>query len=445
MRAMAVISDFASGAGARIGGLIGKWRDLVVSRSGAPPSRRTITLLVAGAASVAVGVAALTAGILWDAHRLVWEHAVRSSQNLGVAFEQAIKRNIQIYDLSLQAAIEALKQPALWSMTPEERNLLLFDRAATAEHLGGMYVLDETGEIVFDSRSSVARRGNFGDRDFFAYLRGHRDAGLYISHPFFARFDRKWSIAIARRLEHPDGSFAGVVVGSLRLSFFQDMFDAVDPGEDSGIALARTDDWTLLVRKPFNESEIGMDLSGGSLSRHFVTATTGVYEDVSLVDGMARLFIYRKVGDLPLVVTVLLSEDAVFAEWRHKAFSAGLAVSGLTALAGLLGWRFLVELQRRSAAEQIARESESRYRLLADHATDLILRVGLDGERRYVSPASRIVYGFTPDELTRTNVFLYLHPEDRGNLQAAHDALLAGADTARASARVRRKDGSYVW
>ncbi len=236
-----------------------------------------------------------------------------------------------------------------------------------------------------------------------------------------------------------------MVVGSLRLAFFQELFDAVDPGQDSGISLARTDDWTLMFRKPFNEKEIGLDVSGGSVFRHFGTAPSGVYEDVSVVDGMKRIFSYRQIGNLPLVVTVLLSENVVFAEWRQKAIFAVAAVFGLTSVAGLLAWRLLVELQRRGAAERTARDSESRYRLLADHATDLILRVGLDGERHYVSPASRTLYGFAPDELTATNVFEALHPEDRGNLKAAHDALLAGAETARASARARRKDGSYVW
>jgi PAS domain S-box-containing protein len=436
---VAVIGDLAADAGAYVGDLLG------LPRNGASPSRRTIALLLAGAAAVTAGVVALTAWMLWDAHRLVWQNAVRSSQNLAVAFEEDIGRNIAIYDLSLQAVIDGLRQPAIWSMTPELRNRILFDRAATAEHLGALFVLDETGKIVLDSRSPVPRRGNFGDRDYFAYLRDHRDPGFYVSHPFFARLDLKWAIAVARRLEHEDGSFAGVVVGSLHLAFFQELFDSVNSGRDSGIALTRTDDKTLMVRKPFNESDIGRDLSAAPLFRHYAVATSGVYENISVVDGVSRLFVYRQIGNLPLLVTVFLSEDAVFAEWRQKAIFSILAVFGLTSLAGALGWRLLVELRRRGIAERTARDSESRYRLLADHSTDLILRVSLGGERRYASPSSRTIYGFAPEEMLGTNAAAFLHPDDLPKLIGGTDALLAGAATANAAARVRRKDGSYVW
>ena len=43
------------------------------------------------------------------------------------------------------------------------------------------------------------------------------------------------------------------------------------------------------------------------------------------------------------------------------------------------------------------------YLSAPENSTDLIVRVGLDGVRRYVSPASRTLYGIEPEELIGTS------------------------------------------
>src|SRR5580704_13054193 len=99
-QAASVTAGFTFRAEALVGGWLDKWLGRALPRPDGTPPRRTIALLLAGAAAAVAGVVALTALMLWDAHRLVWEQAVRSSQNLAVAFEHDIKRNIAIYDLS---------------------------------------------------------------------------------------------------------------------------------------------------------------------------------------------------------------------------------------------------------------------------------------------------------------------------------------------------------
>ena len=43
--------------------------------------------------------------------------------------------------------------------------------------------------------------------------------------------------------------------------------------------------------------------------------------------------------------------------------------------------------------------SESRFRLLAENAADLITQMSVDGVCRYASPASLEILGYTPEEL----------------------------------------------
>ena len=50
--------------------------------------------------------------------------------------ERDIARNAEIFDLSLRAVVDNLKAPGVAELTPELRQLILFDRAATAKDIG---------------------------------------------------------------------------------------------------------------------------------------------------------------------------------------------------------------------------------------------------------------------------------------------------------------------
>src|SRR6202007_195557 len=56
------------------------------------------------------------------------------------------------------------------------------------------------------------------------------------------------------------------------------------------------------------------------------------------------------------------------------------------------------DVGERVAAERAMRESELRFRAIAENATDIILRIGPDGIRRYASPACREILGLDPAE-----------------------------------------------
>ena len=100
--------------------------------------------------------------------------------------------------------------------------------------------------------------------------------------------------------------------------------------------------------------------------------------------------------------------------------------------------------EHRTALE--AQESEARYRLLAENATDMIVLTGADGVRRYISPASRDVLGYEPDELMHRPVAEFMHPDDALASRPGIDALFHG-DVAHQTLtyRFRHKQGHWVW
>lgn len=105
----------------------------------------------------------------------------------------------------------------------------------------------------------------------------------------------------------------------------------------------------------------------------------------------------------------------------------------------------------RLAAEQAAasvRESEARYRTMADASLDMIARMELDGTIRFVSPSAQSVMGYAPEELIGTRTLDHTHPDDIDDVKAYFLALLAEGPSALPRAytfRAKRKDGRVIW
>jgi diguanylate cyclase (GGDEF)-like protein/PAS domain S-box-containing protein len=87
-------------------------------------------------------------------------------------------------------------------------------------------------------------------------------------------------------------------------------------------------------------------------------------------------------------------------------------------------WRDVTD--RFEAARAIA-ESEERYRLLAENASDVVVRVQEDDIIRWVSPALTESLGWTPEEWLGQPLSDFVHPEDLARYRAGSDALRIGA------------------
>lgn len=103
--------------------------------------------------------------------------------------------------------------------------------------------------------------------------------------------------------------------------------------------------------------------------------------------------------------------------------------------------RFNQQLQRVNAQ---VRESEQRYRMLAENSRDLVVRMRLDGQRLYVSPASRELLGVEPADMEQPRWDL-VHPDDHVPLRAAFTDLAERGGSATITYRARAQDGSYLW
>ncbi|HYM04112.1 MAG TPA: ATP-binding protein [Stellaceae bacterium] len=317
-----------------------------------------LRILVVAAVLIVVGVIGLAAWMIVDSRRAAWNHAVQSEENLLTALENGANRNIELYDLSLRTLRDGLKLPEIWTISEPLRQQVLFDGALAARHLGGMVATDEHGNIIASSVPNPSADINYADRDYFVAHRDHADLGLVVTGPMRSKLSGAWALAFSRRIDHDDGSFAGVVVGTMKLTLFKQLFDSLDLG-DGRVGLVHREG-RLILRHPYDDSDVGRDTRAGQLAAHMAKSRSGHYEAESILDGGTHLYTYRQLGDLPLYLFVRTPVESVLAEWRQKAIAIGAAVFGLAALAALLGLALAAELSRRGRAEVAAIEGERR-------------------------------------------------------------------------------------
>ncbi|MFN3512429.1 MAG: ATP-binding protein [Phenylobacterium sp.] len=89
--------------------------------------------------------------------------------------------------------------------------------------------------------------------------------------------------------------------------------------------------------------------------------------------------------------------------------------------------------------------SETQYRMLADHITDVISLSSVDGRRLYLSPSIEAAMGYTTEELYRSGLYTYLHPDDKTWLPAELARLAETGGQATHQYRVQHKDGRTIW
>jgi PAS domain S-box-containing protein len=105
-----------------------------------------------------------------------------------------------------------------------------------------------------------------------------------------------------------------------------------------------------------------------------------------------------------------------------------------------------VKTIQKSKMLQVVRNNEQRFRSLIENSSDAIALFNKYGTVLYASPSTPQVLGYSPEELTASNVLEIIHADDRElvaeRLRQALKQPRVGIDVL---ARARHKDGSWRW
>lgn len=337
-------------------------------------------LVLAFMAVVMLVFVATEAWRIWRDYRAAFIVAENSVVNLARASAQHAEDTIRQVDAITAALAERLEGDGFANLDRPRLHALLRQQVQIMPQLHGLFVYGADGTWLATDHTVTAPKANNADRDYFIYHREHTGRQIRIGSVVKSRSTDELIIPISRRLNFPDGSFAGVLLGTIKVDWFVRYYGDFQIDQSGALVLAKRDG-TILVRRPFVEQVLGSSLADSEVFRdNLPYANEGVVETVAVVDGTPRLYAYRGLTSYPVVVQAGLSRDAILAAWRQDVIkSIGVLLVLLLGLS-LFGWVVLRQLRERIVIERALHQAHQTLKDLAlsDSLTGLGNRRRLD-------------------------------------------------------------------
>jgi signal transduction histidine kinase/DNA-binding NarL/FixJ family response regulator len=338
--------------------------------------------MVSGAtwmAVLAVGLLAIGAAV-WQAHQSQEGQADSTAARLAESVARDVAGTVEQFDLTLRTVMEGDETPASRTLTPERRSALLFERTPRARDIAFIDVLGADGSVLATLTPGDST-SNWAKQDYFVAQRDNPTTGLYVGLPFSIEHESRIGLTLSRRITARDGSFAGVVVMGVRLAGFRDLFDRHEFGERDLATLLR-DDGTVMMQWPFDVKDIGHPIEPTSPFYAFMRGQRPPFSGYHSIDQIERRLVFRRVGSLPLAVSV-----ATPLAVSYPAPVLWLLVLGT----GLIGTAFILLMRRlwreklRCEAAERQNQEKSRYLTMLSHE----LRTPLHGVLGYADQLLR--------------------------------------------------------
>src|SRR5579872_2820349 len=312
------------------------------------PWRLSAKLLTVFSIVTVIGFSAICVSVMLEMRHSEEALARQTLENLAASIDSDVGRTVELYDLSLRAVVNNMTAPGIEKVSKPLRQLILFDHAATAKHFGAIQVFDASGKLVADASTLDPPPENRSDEEYFKVHRDQPDAGLFISRPMLHH--GAYAIVLSRRITGEDGRFLGVVAGSIRFSYFHDLFGRLHLSPEDVITVFRRDG-TVITRTPFDLAVIGKNLSDLPAVKRALSEPSGSYSGRGTISHTPRLYVWRD-STQPLVVLVGKPWSDIYALWRIEATRIGAILAALVVF--VLGVTLFLarEIDRRASAEE---------------------------------------------------------------------------------------------
>ena len=354
------------------------------------------TRLISGFALLIVALAALLFWKIYAQYNSARVNAYTQTEGFARAMSAHVASEMRVVDLSLLRATEALDElaPAQLQDRAKVRQTLALS-ASVADSNFWVFFTDAQGRGVASSNNLHVAGVSFADRAYFSDRSHQCDSGLTVSAPENGRVSKRLLFFASRPVCSREGAFIGMVVAPIDASALAKVFSSAMFLPSLSITLMHGDG-RLIARAPLFETSFAADVTGTDLYKNWRKAPSGSYAGRSIVDNKARVFSYRTVEQLPLVVSVGIATES----WIQSAEKDSAVAASVLALVGLALWfsgRFALASfkrvessnagQRALNAQLAAARDETelgarRLRTIADSLPALIAYV--DSDERYV-------------------------------------------------------------
>jgi PAS domain S-box-containing protein len=366
--------------------------------------------------------------------------ATRTVSNLAVAYEESAANEIGLVDQRLQLIEMRYRQGAAEAIAEWPLDWTLVRGVAVVGREGA--VLESSGDFAIVP---------MGRREDFMFHRASPTRELYIGRPEQMAVSGAWNVAISRRLNTPDGSFAGMAIAMVDPAYFTSFSARIDLGGNGLVSLVRRDG-IAIASQAGQRRTFGRDLRASNLLARLALRANGGFTSAGTLDGTARITGYRSMAKYPLVVVVGTSYAEALAPMReHRRFYyllAALASCLILLVAFALARSFTRAKRDADAiaqAQSRLHESEVRSKAITENMAGGVITTSALGVITGINDAACRLYGFAANELLGMPILALVHESRRAHAFAVIQDLLARPGDFKEGSREMlcvRKDGT---
>jgi PAS domain S-box-containing protein len=375
-----------------------------------------------------VAISALAAYDIYRNYNAAAAETARELDTQARVLAEQTARSLQAIDLVLRHVAEQRRTGALAAQHRGDLHAYLKDQAVGLVQSEGLMLFDATGKLIASSQTATLPSPPYDaskDPLYPALKYGGSELVVDGLRRGVLNPD-KWVVPIARRLQGPDGQFAGAIVAGGRVEYFEKFYHDVKPDKGNSIVLIHRNG-SLIARHPVMPSAMGQRFPVVESLLAQRQANPEPMRGISPIDGVDRFGAIAFVPEHPLVVIVTRDADVAMASWRQQSvgtIARTLALGVLGALLLAMLRRQFLRLDKTRASLELSRE---RFALAAAGSDEGIWDWDVTGDRIYASARAREIFGLPPgaDTQPREEWFgsVRLHPDDvtvRNKAMQAH-------------------------
>lgn len=313
----------------------------------------------------------------------------------------------------------------------------------------GVPILISTG----NKEKKISPGTHARDRDYFKAQKTSKTDAPFISTARKGRNTGLVTIRLVRRISRPAGEFDGVIFAAIKASQLLDFFKTTRLGPNSTASLVGLDKRIRLRSSQSGLSGTGKTIEKSKLWENLKTQPEGNYQQTSIIDGTARVWIYRTLSDYPIVAVIGVAvPDALkeFAEFEQNAYRLAALISLIVIALTILGIRETVaarlskEFAEQTRREEALRIQEGRLRIILESSPVGVSLISLqDNKRFYGNPRLIEMFGSESEEQLLTFPIEESYVEYR-DYQSVRE--MSDEDLAKPTEVLRRRiDGSTWW
>lgn len=406
--------------------------------------------IVLGFVLINLLVVSVAVSTMYQLRLSVDQKAATDTQNLSRVLESSLSGVFNNIDIALQDTIDEIHHlKSLSSHSAQKINAFIVQQKKHVPDLLNIRVTNEKGDWLYGSDYSPSTPANYADRDYFIQHRDSPNAGLVVSAPLFGKTTKVWLISFARRINKPDGSFGGVVYGSMRLDHLSELLSDIDVGSSGAIAL-RNEQLGLLARRPQSQLS-NVEIGSNKISIPFSQALRGnpglgsYVSGGTSIDMVSRMHSYRKFEHYPFYINVGLAEDDYLTAWRKGLWVAVAFVMTFFLTTALATYWLLRLLRQQLKTQAKLRQQREYLRAIIENEPECVKVVAPNGRLIEMNAAGlRMLEVDSLEEAQSFGLLEFIDPEHREPFIALHKNVIAG-NSGKLEFLIKGKKGTVRW